>query len=278
MSDNNHSNNNFVRQGSSLRARLNRFLTNHSKKKKPLRAALDRLEEHSWAGVIFGGVLRDLAVFGNSFAPRDVDVVVSGANALELERAYDDIVHHKNRFGGLQLRPKDWLIDIWALQDSWAFKKKLAHPINFDQLVKTTFLNVEAVAVEVASKPGSAREIYSSGFFEAIAGKILDINFEPNPFPQLCVVRTLISALRLNFGISPRLGKYLIRNTHGLPVRELVELQESHYSKVRIESNKMVEYLTYIEEQLCLNSSHAIWLPTTRQEQLELSQSWSPSH
>jgi len=140
-------NNHVASEVASLRAKLNRFLADHSKKKVPLRTALRRLEEHSWTGVIFGGALRDLVLFGNSETPRDVDVVVSGTNALELEQIYKDILHRKNRFGGLQLRPRGWLIDIWTLQDSWAFKEKLVQPANFDQLVRTTFLNVEAIAI-----------------------------------------------------------------------------------------------------------------------------------
>jgi hypothetical protein len=175
------------------------------------------------------------------------------------------------------LRPKGWLIDIWTLQDSWAFKEKLVRPVSFDQLVRTTFLNVEAIAVRITNRPGLPREIYTSGFFEAIAARVLDISFEPNPFPQLCVVRTFVSALRLNFAISPRLGKYLLQHTEKLPSRALIDIQQSHYGKIRISEGKMKEYLDHVAEQLSANSRAAIWLPTTGKEQLELSRYWSPS-
>src|SRR5437879_3304641 len=101
-------NENVASQVALLRKRLSTFLANHTQRKLPLRLALNRLEEHSWTGVIFGGVLRDLVVFGSSEAPRDVDVVVSGADAVELEHVYADIIESKNRFGGLRLRPKGW--------------------------------------------------------------------------------------------------------------------------------------------------------------------------
>lgn len=87
---------------------------------------------------------------------------------------------------------------------------------------KTTFLNVEAAAVELATVHGKSRRIYTHGFFEALADRTLEINFEENPFPALCVVRALITAARLQFLIGPKLSKYLVHYGRIFSGEELV--------------------------------------------------------
>jgi hypothetical protein len=249
-------------EATDLRAKLSDFLTNRVKKRVPLQKALDRLEKHPWKSVVFGGVLRDLALFGNAKPPRDVDVVVLDANGPELEGLYEDILYRKNRFGGLQLRSQGWLIDVWAIQDSWAFKQKLIAPIGFDQLVQTTFLNVEAIAIEVTTSPGIPRKIYSAGFFEAIRQRVLDISFEPNPFPELCVVRSLVSASSLKFAVSRRLAEYLVKHGRQSSIKELIDVQVSHYGDVKISADQIAGQLAYLERKVERISTEAIKFPT----------------
>jgi hypothetical protein len=252
-----------------LRERLARFLTSQAASKAPLREALGRLEIHGWSAVIFGGVLRDLFVYGASETPRDVDVVILGASLSEFEHAFQDLIYEKTRFGGLRLRTKDWLIDIWRLGDTWAFREHLVPDVSFAQLVRTTFLNVEAIAAEIFTTQGKQRRIYSHGFLEAVKRRVVDINFEPNPFPALCVVRSLITAIKLNFSMSRRLAEYIVLHGIQTPNETLMQAQESHYGKIPIGSSRMAEYLSYIEHQLGAGSD-TIQLPTTRAEQLDL--------
>src|ERR1700733_11911919 len=215
-----------------LRERLNRFLSNHEDWKIPLRKALSRIGDNSWNAVVFGGVLRDLTLFGNSEVPRDVDIVVADTNARDLERVFEDLIHERNRFGGLRLRTTGWMIDIWALRDTWAFREHLKEPASFDNLVQTTFLNVEAVAAEIPTQLGRPRPIYSGGFFESVTSKVLDVNFEPNPHPGLCVVRSITTALRLDWRISKRLGAYIVQHASLIPLERLMGIQESHYGRI----------------------------------------------
>src|SRR5438045_6730879 len=119
-----------------LRERLNRFLANDAEWKSPLRHALRRIADNSCTGVIFGGVLRDLTFVGGSEVPRDVDVVVDAITSDDLQSVFADLVYEKNRFGGLRLRTRGWMIDIWALNDTWAFREKLKEQVSFESLVQ----------------------------------------------------------------------------------------------------------------------------------------------
>lgn len=264
-----------VSKFSKLRKEFSRFLANDSPWKASLRRSLKTLKDHKWPSVVFGGVLRDLSILGPSELPRDVDVVVSGVSPSDLEEAFKDIVQEKNRFGGLRLRAGGWLIDIWSLHDTWAFREGYIAEVSFDSLVKTTFLNVEAAAIDVFAPPGKRREIYTHGFAEAIDSGVVDINFEPNPYPALCLIRSIFTAIRLRFRLSFNLAKYISRFSQDLPIEQLMRIQETHYGVVRIQQERMREYLQSIDTQLRSKDVGPIELPSTRAEQLLLSQ-YSP--
>jgi hypothetical protein len=259
-----------------LRKRLNEFLRVRSEWKVPLIEALARLSEQPWPAVIFGGVLRDLTILGPSEVPRDVDIVVANARPEHLEEVFADLVHSKNRFGGLRLRTKGWLIDMWTLDSTWALRDRSDEFLTFDRLVQTTFLNVEGIAAEISPKPTQKRKLYSSSFFEAATDKILDISFEPNPHPSLCVVRSIMTAIRLNWVLSRRLSNYILHHAKLGSMKTLLQAQESHYGKIRIRETQMKEYLDSIKKQLNDTAAKTIRLPPTKSEQLSLSQYWTP--
>jgi hypothetical protein len=259
-----------------LRTRTTRFLSRREKWKIPLRLTMERISESGWEAVIFGGVLRDLLILGNAQVPRDVDIVVNVEDPSQLESAVGDLIQSRTRFGGFRLRPKGWLIDVWTLRDTWALRQNFSKDCTFAGLVQTTFLNVEAVAAEIAITPGYGRRVYSAGFFEAVEARILDINFEPNPYPALCVVRSIVTALRLGFAISHRLATYIVKVAGVVSPRTLMDAQTSHYGNIRVQQERLSEYVRYLDEQLLGPTETRIYLPGSRREQLELSKYWTP--
>lgn len=94
-------------------------------------------------------------------------------------------------------------------------------------------MNFEAAAVEVWAKPGRARRICEQQFFDALSARTLEINLAENRFPDLSVVRALVTAARLDFSIGPKLREYIL--IHGCPLseRDFEEIQIGHYGKVR---------------------------------------------
>ena len=76
--------------------------------------------------------------------------------------------------------------------------------------------------------------------------------------------------------MSRRLGTYIVQNAHSGSIQTLIKVQESHYGKVRIRPARMKEYLQAIREQLSDAFVREIKLPSTKAEQLELSQYWTP--
>ncbi len=215
-----------------LRTRLSRFLTHPAAWKEDLRVIVEAFREHKWEAVVFGGILRDIALYGPSERPRDVDIVAN-CSSSELASWLSSFPVKRTRFGGFRVRVHKWDFDIWALQDTWAFTTTHMEP-TFANLPKTTFFNIEGIAAQLNTTAGQKRALYSFGFAEAIASKVLDINFEPNPFPQLCVIRGLLTATRHNLLLSPKLARYITRHADRSEIAEIMHVQVGHYGVARL--------------------------------------------
>lgn len=178
--------------------------------------------------VLFGGVLRDLMTDGHACKPRDVDLVVDEHSLRRIEETFAERIVRRTRFGGLHLRINEIPIDLWSLPQTWAFEQ--GHiKTEFEQLPRTTFLNVEAVIARFDPSTQAEPEIFEYGFFEAMRTRVLEINFEPNPFPELCVIRSLVCAMKLRFSIGPRLARYISRQASSCDDERFEQVQESHY-------------------------------------------------
>jgi hypothetical protein len=252
----------------SLVNNFRRFFTSRARLKAPLISALDRIGERKMTAFVFGGALRDLMVQGSSAEPRDIDVVVDCSSIEELERLFSDYLIRRTRFGGLHLNVRGWAVDIWPLAQTWALREGLVTDRDFHALCKTTFLNVEAITAEILPKRRSITRLYSHGFFEAVCSRTLDINLEENPFPELCAVRSLVTASSLQFGLSKRLAKYVLHYLQHTALEELVLIQLSHYGFVRCNLENLRSWSDSIKAQIA--TSDRIESPIKRAAQLKL--------
>jgi hypothetical protein len=152
--------------------------------------------------------------------------MVAGVSVQALEAAFTGDVQRRTRFGGLHLAAGGMPFDVWPLEQTWAFQTGQGQEPSFAELPRTTFLNVEAVVAEITG-PG-AGTIHDGGAFEAALSRTLEINFEPNPSPLQCVVRSLVTAARLEFAIGPRLARYLAAHGAALGGEALAEARQAH--------------------------------------------------
>lgn len=257
-------------QEAELSRKVTWFLHDYGKYRLPLKEVLADFRASDYNAYIFGGLLRDLMIGRLKSQPRDIDIVIGQTSADCVATTFSRYLKRRTRFGGLHLNNEGWLFDVWPLEETWAFRSGLGLTADFSELPKTTFLNVEAVAIELSSRPGKTRCVYSSGFFEGIANREVDINLEENPFPALCVVRSLITAARLQFSISSRLAKYIESAMQEIAIEELIEVQRHHYGSVKCSSEQLRMWQKAIHEQRCISKSSLVRLPGTEIRQLSL--------
>lgn len=260
---------------SRLRAEVARFYKRDGRLwKQPIVDTLRELQETNARAVFFGGTLRSLLASRmfchKAGRPRDVDIVVSGALIEDLRERFEEIISRTTRFGGLQLQRLGWQFDVWPLDRTWAFVNDAVVDPEFEHLPSTTFFNLEAIAVEVWASPGKPRAIYSGDdqFFEGLMDRVLEINREENPYPELCVVRALVMSSGLEFQIGPRLAKYVVDHGEVMTQADLAEVQRHHYGSLRREPSQLKSWIEHIANAITETSEGPIRLPLSRQQHL----------
>lgn len=252
-----------------LRRRFGRYIRSRSRFRRRLRAALDRIADLSEEVFVFGGLLRDLATRAGRISPRDVDVVISGADLDALAATFGRAVRRRTRFGGLVLVVEGWRVDVWDLHDTWAFRTNVVREPSFENLPRTTFLDVEAIAVEYRAKPGKARRVFEHGFFSALAKGQVEINLEANPFQELAVARALVTASAMGYSIGPSLRRFILAHTSTTRVEGLIEAQLDHYRVVRRHSRTLLAWLRHLQDAN-KHGDESIVLPSAGGVQLNL--------
>jgi len=207
------------------------FLSVKSAVRNGLLGVVDTARKERLEGFVFGGAVRDVIFSGPKSFPRDVDIVFTDQSFARFSDRFHDQVIHRNRFGGLYLRV-GWVdFDVWPLGNTWAFKNVPGFIPSFESLPQTTFLSIDAIVVELWAKPGSKRRIYEQGFFKSLETKTIDLNLEENPFPALCILRSLVMSQRLQFRLTERLADYIVRNFHKVGMEGLIEANQKHYER-----------------------------------------------
>lgn len=248
--------------------------------KEPILEVLGGLRKSDVQAVLFGGTLRSLLtarVFERKRGrPRDLDVVISGADLSELEQRFRTILKRRTRFGGLQLTRGPWQFDVWPVGDTWAFKHDRAKLASFAELPSTTTFNLESVAVEVWPTGTRSRAIFSGDdqFFEGILSKTLELNRSDNPFPELTVVRGLVMASQHRFKVGPRFAQYVREAGASLGEEDLNQIQCSHYGHKRLEGRTLQALIVSVLRQ---PAGRSVELPSVGQLHLWTDQADVPA-
>jgi hypothetical protein len=254
---------------------------------EPIRKAvanvLCRTTSRHWTTYVVGGAVRDLLLGPRGSWPRDVDIIVDGCSTDELERLFEDITIRRNSFGGLHLRQTvrfegfaaigyDLLFDVWRLEDTWGIKARALTPTITNFLI-TPFLNIDSIAVALTAKNRLA--VYEHGFSQALKTRTLEINNEPNPFPFVCAIRSLILAAKLDFWIGSQLARFIHTLMLSAPISELVRAQLLHYGQVRCGEDDIKEWLSNLRSQL-EEGADRVRLLNNPYRQTHLWQDWPP--
>lgn len=149
--------------------------------------------------VIFGGAVRDW-IIGKT--PRDIDIVLDCPNnSLEF---LSNFKAQKNRFGGYYIKIGNLELDIWNLDSTWAFSKDPQFKKNLKTLTQTVFFNMDAVLFYL-----DTNHLQDDGFTQAMESRVLDIVYEPNPFPYLCVSKALCALTKYDMRPSENLKRFI---------------------------------------------------------------------
>jgi len=156
---------------------------------------------------IIGGLVRDIARSGPRGFRSDVDLVLN-ASPKAVERIAARLGAKRNRFGGFGLITPLWKIDFWALRNTWAHQEGYASIRSLNDLLKSTFFNIDAIIYIINSRQLVADEKY---ILQLLSG-CLEINLLPNPSIDGNLVRSVRRLLGWNMRPGLRLTDFLEEN------------------------------------------------------------------
>jgi hypothetical protein len=257
-----------------LRKRFRKFMAGRTGARQARRALMDIIHGRGWLACVFGGTLRDIALRGASAQFRDIDVVVEGVSTDELATAFGHWPVKRNRFGGLRVVVDGVHFDVWPLHETWAWKSMGIGGAgslysSFERLPHTTFLTIEAIAIELFPRESGGRRIHERGFFESLRSRTIELNRPENPFPDLCVARALVTAARLEFTIGPKLVQFLLGTCETVSPLRIVEAQRKHYRHVFFDEKDLASILAQLRLADIAKPAHSFVVPMHRQLEFE---------
>jgi len=181
---------------------------------------------------LFGGILRDLALFGKKGFNSDIDIVVEGNWHI-----YPDLLNRysakKNKFGGYRLSINDQDIDIWNAEETWAITQHLVDYTSINSLLETTILNWDSILMNWSTKSF----IYKPDYFKNIHERIMDIVLETNPNPLGMLTRVLRHILLKDAQyITYETISYLSKTTKSYTFNEIHTYERNSYPYCIIDS------------------------------------------
>lgn len=214
---------------------IERIFWENDSKKKFLRYLINDYDCY-----IFGGIIVDY--IRRKPNHRDVDIVVYNFDD-ELVRFIESFKGVKNSFGGYKIDIDSLIIDIWPLEKTWAFKRNNTLDFFLPMLLpSTSFFNATSIIFSLTEKKFS----WTEGFIKYLADKKIDIVFEENPYPELCIIKT-IDYIKDNCEISSSLQKY-IRQFFDVKFDLLESIQIKHYGYIKYPLNEIKDILHSIED------------------------------
>lgn len=186
-----------------LESRVRYFFSSRRRGREDIRCTLNDLWKHGRLFLV-GGMLRDLALFGNKGFNSDLDFVIVPYDLQAFDQRMKEVGARTNRFGGYALPSNKWQVDVWPLERTWAHVAGHTRVRTIGDLRNATFFKCDAILYDLDQRKLRTKADY----FNDIENKVLEINLLPNPNPKGNAVRALRYALMKGFRWGPQLSQF----------------------------------------------------------------------
>jgi len=174
---------------------------------------------------LIGSAVRALLNSSLRHFDSDLDFVVEVKDSRAYQRLIDRYSPQQNNFGGYRLSLHGIDIDFWDAQCSWAHTQGHKCVRCLEDVVETTFFNVDAILYIVNERRIEAK----LGTLEAIKDGYLDINLYPNPNPLGATLRALRRMCQHNMRASNELVAYIADQLDHFGWDRMSALEKSAY-------------------------------------------------
>lgn len=178
---------------------------------------------------VMGGLLREYKDNNCIKELRDADFSVNIKDRNKWDQLVKDIPNIVNRFGGHKFKCSGFIIDVWDVNETWAFKNNIievAADEIFEYLPQSVFLNVDALVYDLSNDKWND-DVYR----QAMLKKEIDVVLERNPFVELNLLRAMILKRKYKMKYSEKLASIIWEyySSKSDFVMELLETQFKRY-------------------------------------------------
>lgn len=180
---------------------------------------------------LFGGILRDIALYGRKGFNSDIDIVVEGDwDSCEFYLHKKGAI--RNKFGGYRLLVEGWPIDIWSARKTWAVTQGYIKYEGIASLTDSTILNWDAILMNWRTRNFISRD----GYLESLISRKLDVVLDKNPNPIGMAVRVFRNlCMKDTRQISLKAANYLTNCASTFSFDELIANEMRSYRNTLID-------------------------------------------
>lgn len=187
---------------------------------------------------IVGGYLRD---FLNSKDSRDLDIIIDLDNTRLLEIVKESKTKYTiNRHNGIKIQFENIVVDMWSIENNWAFKNelvKLNEEDTLNSIAKGCFYNYDSLVINLHTF-----NLNIQNYSEYLVNKKLDILLKSpvyknlNPTTEANILRAFYLKKTQKIEFSSTTKKYLIKKIgqfkdNGFEPLEILESVKAKYPK-----------------------------------------------
>ncbi|APP06745.1 hypothetical protein AAFX19_15650 [Vibrio harveyi] len=239
-----------ARTQTELKDRIENFFGNEINQQIEVSEVISSLTESAYT-YVFGGMLRDIGLFGTKGFESDIDLVFSGdkASLAKAIRKVDCLNYHENKFGGYRIQGLHWELDVWCAQDTWAIKKGHVKFDDISSLLNTTLMTWDSVLYCINDNKLIVRENY----LDNLISRKLDIILEENPNK----VGSLVRVLRAIYGkqaasLGPKAATLLANTLTAYKSTTLIEYEKQSFTSHFIDNCN----LSHLKQKLSTYDGH----------------------
>ena len=211
--------------GSNIKIEIEKYLENYP-------PALELFKMLLKTGEVYavGGMLREFKDNGKIIDLRDADFSVYIKNREMWNELLEKIPYTRNNFGGYKFLCSGFIIDVWNVKETWAFRENIIEVEEekyFEKLAQSVFLNLDAIVYDFINDRWNDM-IYQ----QAMEKRELGVVLKSNPFVELNILRAMVLRKRYDMFYSNELkdliATYSVKNNF---CNILMEMHKRRYKK-----------------------------------------------
>lgn len=174
---------------------------------------------------LIGGAIRDLARLGKDGFSSDLDFVVHSSSREIFRDTMSAIGAKPNRFGGFALPYRQWKVDVWHLEDTWARTAGLRKVEQLSDLLKCTFFDWDSAVFDLRT----SQLTFGEDYLNLLASQVMNVCLEENPNPDGSLVRALRRAALWGVRFGAQLTAFSSQHIRRADWSQLVERDRSAF-------------------------------------------------